>query len=45
MMARTSAAGTLAVGVLADAALVPGAGRLAAEIPAAFELYRAAAGT
>ena len=36
---------SLSVGVLADAALVPDADKLAAEIPAAFELFRAAAGT
>lgn len=34
---------SLSVGVLADAALVPDVDKLAAEIPAAFELYRAAA--
>ena len=36
---------SLSVGVLADAALVPDAEKLAAEIPAAFQLYRAVAGT
>lgn len=34
---------SLSVGILADAALVPDVDKLAAEIPAAFELYRAAA--
>jgi diacylglycerol O-acyltransferase len=33
----------LSVGILADAGLVPDVDKLAAEIPAAFELYRAAA--
>lgn len=35
--------GSLSVGVLADAALVPDADKLAAEVPAAFRRYRAAA--
>jgi len=34
---------SMSVGILADAALVPDVDKLAAEIPAAFELYRAAA--
>ena len=36
---------SLSVGILADAALVPDAGRLAAELTGAFERYRAAAGS